>query len=414
LATLVLTLSFTMVLAEGHTVSGSEHHGLLVVTRQVFVDSLTQYIQWKNSKGFDVYVVTAEWIQDHVDGADIKVRIRNCIRQYYREEGVSYVMLIGDSVDVSGPFNDEPPPPTLSENWNLPAGYYSWDSLNGTQYTSLYYSDLSDKVEYNATEWNYAGDYAIYVGIVPVRTPSELQIYLTKTINYYTCANLTVVVSGDIPTPDSEFYYSRIQSLAGSNISTDISFFGTNSSSEEIHEKIFDREAVIYESGHGNLQLFMIGNVAVTNENASDFRFINPLMLTSSCVVQAYNMYPECLDEAFLKAPKGPAVILNGPPWGPIGLTDDLSDLERGFWIDLFARKTIGQALYDHCNGAWQNPIHLFGDPSLVIFSASLSRALGGEILSVNMLQLLAPYLVYAFVVIGAILSGAKFKRRML
>lgn len=48
------------------------------------------------------------------------------------------------------------------------------------------------------------------------------------------------------------------------------------------------------------------------------------------------------------------------------------------------------------------------------IIASGATTAVGGEIFSVNVLQFLAPYLVYAFVVVGAVLSGAKFKRRIL
>jgi hypothetical protein len=84
--------------------------------------------------------------------------------------------------------------------------------------------------------------------------------------------------------------------------------------------------------------------------------------------VQAYHL-GECLDEAYVKTLKGPAVMMTAPPAGggyPSGQV--LSELEAGFWKDLFAGKSIGKAFYTHCNGASMNPLHLFGDPSTVIF----------------------------------------------
>jgi hypothetical protein len=46
-------------------------------------------------------------------------------------------------------------------------------------------------------------------------------------------------------------------------------------------------------------------------------------------------------------------------------------------------------------------------------FSTGAARTVGGEILPANTLQLLAPLLAYAIVIFGAIVFGAKFKRRM-
>ena len=96
------------------------------------------------------------------------------------------------------------------------------------------------------------------------------------------------------------------------------------------------------------------------------------MFIADSCLVQTYHKGvgedSDCLDEAFLKAQKGPAVVLTSIPWGSSYHWEVMSDQKRGFWEDLFGGKSIGQALYDHCDGAWHNPIHLFGDPSLVVF----------------------------------------------
>ncbi|MFX1295273.1 MAG: C25 family cysteine peptidase [Promethearchaeota archaeon] len=339
--------------------------GFLIVTRPMFVDLLNDYIQWKYSKAFEVYVVTAEWIQNNVEGEDLRIQIRNCMRHYYYNANVNYVVLTGDSVDIEFDPNQEdwqePPPPTLSEPWNLPAGYYRWDCWDTPQFTTLYYSDLNDKIHYLDGEHHYDGDYKIYVGVMPVRTEEELQKTLTKIINYPLADKVTLVISQDLE-GSVEDEYPAIQDLAGSEIATELNVFGEDSSANEIYEKLFETEGVIYEHGHGNVGIFRIGNVIINKEDVSKFQFINPLFIASSCLVQAYHL-GESLDEAFLKAEKG-----------PLSITSAL--YEEGFyisfgaasWEDLFNKKTIGQAFYDHCNGRYKNPLALFGDPSLIIF----------------------------------------------
>jgi hypothetical protein len=361
------------------TVVASEDKGFLIITRELFVDSLDEYVQWKESLGYDVTVVTAEWIKENVEGDDLRFKIRNCIRNYYYSESVRYAMLVGDSVNLDFDSEaeewQEPPTPVLSESWNLPAGYYRWDCWNAPQFTSLFYSDLSDKLHYDESEWYYDGDFNIYVGIVPVRTPIELQTILLKTMlsPYYTYSNFTCVVSEDLYSPSVQDTLASISTIAGSNVWTDFFVCGEDNSSEEIHEKLFERRGVVMEEGHGNHGIFKIGETIISNEDAVNFQFINPLLITSSCLVQAYHMSDrgvdvDCLDEAFLKAEKGAAVIMTGSPWGAKSQGEVMSAQEIGFWEDLFGGKSIGQALYDHCDGAWQNPIFLFGDPSLVVF----------------------------------------------
>ena len=362
----VILFSSPILLSIGQfRVVASKGEGFLIVARELYVNSLDEYVQWKESLGFDVTVVTAEWILDNVEGEDLRFKIRNCLRNYYYTENVRYAMLVGDSVNLDFDSEaeewQEPPTPVLSESWNLPAGYYRWDCWNTPQFTSLFYSDLSDKLHYDESECHYDGDFNIYVGIVPVRTPSELQTILLKTIlsPYYTYTNFTYVVSEDLYGPGTEENIELIKTLAGSDVSVDCFVFGADSSSEEIHEKLFESKGVMMENGHGNHGIFRIGETIISNVDAANFQFINPLFIAKSCLVQAYHMSDrgedvDCLDEAFLKAEKGPAVVMTGPP--------------EGFWEDLFSGKSVGQALYDHCDGAWQNPIFLFGDPSLVVF----------------------------------------------
>lgn len=377
-AVLVLMLSLT-VFADWSPIYASESQGFLIVTREMFVDSLDEFVQWKTSRGFEVHVVTAEWIQDNVAGDDLRLKIRNCIRDYYYSQDVKFAMLVGDSVDVLAEFNETQPAPVLSEDWNLPAGYYWWDSLGGAQYTTLFYSDLLDKVNYTETEYYYTGDFGVYVGVVPVRTTGELRTVLAKTmlVPYYTYPNITYVNSEDLYNTVVQDKFDYVETLAGSNVSTDFSVYGTNSSSEEIGEKLFERKGTLFAHGHGTYgSWFTIGGTVITNGNASDFQFINPLFMVSSCLSYLYHLdisaifgspYLECIDEAFLKAQKGPGVVITGEPWGdkPSGVL--FSDQELGFWQDLLGGKTVGEAFVGHCGRAWQNPIFLFGDPSLVV-----------------------------------------------
>lgn len=374
---LVLTVSFAS-FSEVGTVYASENQGFLIVTRDMFIDSLDEFIQWKALRGFQVHVVTAEWIQDNVAGADLRIKIRNCIRDYYYTQGVKYAMLVGDSVDVSVEYDEIQPVPELSEDWNLPAGYYWWDSLGGAQYTTLYYSDLSDKVNYTESEYYYTGDFSVYVGVVPVRTVTELHTVLAKTMltPYYTYPNITYVNSEDLYNTITQDKFDYVDALAGSDISTEFNVYGTSASSEEIHDKLFERQGVVFELGHGTYgSWFTIGSTTITNANASDFQFINPLFVAESCLSYLYHInvssmfgspYSECIDEAFLKAQKGPAVIITEAPWGNTPPGELFSDQELGFWQDLLAGKTVGEAFIGHCEGAWQNPVDLFGDPSLV------------------------------------------------
>jgi hypothetical protein len=98
-----------------NVVYSSEPEGFLIVTREMFVDSLDDYVQWKTSMGFDVHIVTAESINDNVEGEDLRFKIRNCLRNYYYTENVKYAVLIGDSITIEFYLNHGICPPDTTD-----------------------------------------------------------------------------------------------------------------------------------------------------------------------------------------------------------------------------------------------------------------------------------------------------------
>jgi hypothetical protein len=353
--------------------------GFLIITRPLFVNSLSDYIQWKYEMGFDVYLITAEWIDYNigpfVGNVDIRMKIRNCIFTYwYKDKGLKFALLIGDSDDFTFDMSVAPPPaPSLSKPWNLPSGCYQSTTPYYYAYTSLYWSDMNLNTEYTKTsDIILKGNFRVAVGIIPVQTTEDLENVLYKTMNAPCTMQATFVYScdmyaGKIHSP----ILSELQALAApAGITISSLVFGFVPSSE-VYAALFEREGMILESGHGNISSFRIGSIDIVKADAQRFMNINPLFITSSCGVFLYNV-GECIDEAFLKTMKGPAVVITGAPWGDNKPPNKaLSVQEEGFWKDLFAGKSIGTAFYGNRNGTHFNPDYLFGDPSLVIFDKS-------------------------------------------
>ncbi len=269
----------------------------LIITRPLFVNTLQDYVQWKQARGFDVHLVTAEWANTHVAGADIRVKIRNVIRHYRDTNCLEYTLLVGDSVDTLTPPDAPPPPPSLSETWNLPAGYYHRPS--DYQFTTLYYSDATDKMDYSTNDPGWTGDYRVAVGVMPVRTSGDLANLLCKTTSASRTRRLSFVYSQDLYPANGAQRLAEFQSLAGSAASVTESVFGPGTPPADIYAALFAQPGAIVESGHGNLGVFVIGGTAIANADALRFQQINPLFVTESCYVQAYHL-GECLDEAYL------------------------------------------------------------------------------------------------------------------
>jgi len=363
----------------------------------MFVDALAGFIVWKVAKGFDVFVKTAEEIEAAYAGSELRYKIRGCIRGYHLRLGplsrrnTLYVLLVGDSVPVAYP---EPaggsPPATLSEAWNLPAGYYRWDFWDAsqqswriqTQYTTLFYADFSDKEHYVAGENCYAGDYRAYVGVMPVRTVAELEAVLRKTMECPAASGLTFVYSADYYDPTyAEVTRQQIESIAA-GLSTAHCLFDAASNPDSVYEALCGSPGIVYASAHGlmtpgsgsQLPGFRIGGVWVTRNDATKCEYVNPLYIINACWADAY-AYGEPIDESWLKARRGPASMISKVPIRyPVPPGGGLSQTELGFWRDLFQHKTLGAAFYNNCFGAYADPLHLFGDPTLVVVPALEGR----------------------------------------
>lgn len=80
---------------------GSQRDGeqmdILVITKQQFVPNFQQYVTYKRQRGFITEVVTTETIYSNYTGNDDQAKIRNCIKDYYENHGITYVILGGDA-----------------------------------------------------------------------------------------------------------------------------------------------------------------------------------------------------------------------------------------------------------------------------------------------------------------------------
>ena len=358
---------------DGDLLDGYFFHpkGFLVITRSMFLqsDEFKAYVRWKEARGFEVYTVPAGWIEQSFQGFDVRFKIRACIRKYSQSRWVGYALLIGDSNDVN-PILGE-----LTTPWNLPAGLYWFD--NKPVYTTLFYGDKTDKTTYSQTEQKYQGEYTIPVGLIPARNISDLDNVLRKTMRAIPATNMTLIYSNDFYNDYTQNIVAQISSLGSEDSYSKITsqcyvFENSIDTTGKVHlyAALFERKGVIFENGHGNVDHFRIGNTSIRRQDATKFKYINPLFISLSCLVQAYYL-GDSLAEAFLRCPTGPAVILaprfpeGGPPES---LQKPLLATAKNAWINIFSGKTIGQAVFDNAAGATPDEIHIFGDPSMVIF----------------------------------------------
>jgi len=105
------------------------------------VDTLVSYRQ---SQGYNVQVITKEYIDTNIPGADLSQKIRNYLRNNLAD--IEYILLVGSFSDLPWrqlvPFNNDPDSP--------------WNDINISPIPSdLYYAELTDP---DSLSWNSDGD----------------------------------------------------------------------------------------------------------------------------------------------------------------------------------------------------------------------------------------------------------------
>ncbi len=158
-------------------ISSRDTYDFVIIT----IDALTSYIQdlvdWEESKGRSVNVVTTSWIDSNYNGYDLAEKIRNFLREKYPSEewGIQDVCIIGHYDDV--------PMRRCAQN----VGY-------GQPETDYYYAELSLP---DSESWDADGDHLygedtdpidftaeVNVGRIPWSTTSTVSHICNKSVNY--------------------------------------------------------------------------------------------------------------------------------------------------------------------------------------------------------------------------------------
>ena len=158
------------------------NYDILVVTKQSFTGSaMNNYILHKNKWGYKVLVKTVEEIYAAYEGIDNAEKVRNCIIDAYENEGISYLMLFGDSHSNSSSSHNIIPYRKL----------YVYASSDYIEYipSDMYFACL-DGTWYDETDgtWGKPGyndlSHEIGVGRICADNEGEIENFVTKLIKY--------------------------------------------------------------------------------------------------------------------------------------------------------------------------------------------------------------------------------------
>jgi len=140
-------------------------YDFVIVTTDALLSSLNDFVDWKNSLGFSVNLVTIDWIESNYSGAELADKIRNFLVDKYLDWGIQYVLLVGDITDIPMKMT-YPDSSDHSGGGGTPTDYYyadltgNWDS-DGDGYYGEYGQDDVDfvpEVIVGRIPWSSSGD----------------------------------------------------------------------------------------------------------------------------------------------------------------------------------------------------------------------------------------------------------------
>lgn len=213
-----------------------ENPNYLIITRPIFVNTIQDFIKWKKENGYEVGVLTVEYINTIENQDNPAKNIREIIKEFSNNHDTDYFLLIGDT--ISG---DSVESANIKEmykmdySWNVPSGYYcrqdifygkwfpesNYDYSKCIEISDLYYADFDDEAweenedgyimrgiysnsyRYNGSEFikiehafsadkyseilgedSRSLDFETIVARIPIRNPNEFQNVFNKIKNY--------------------------------------------------------------------------------------------------------------------------------------------------------------------------------------------------------------------------------------
>lgn len=154
-------------------------YDILIITGAPFDTVLQRLAGWKQSRGLVAEIALTDSIYSNVTGYDHQEKIRNFIREQALSNGVSFIILGGDTAVVPA-----------RVTYAMASGYDSLAPGRDSLRADLYYSDLDGS-------WNADGDGIwgeiedsvdmypdVVVGRAPINTLADAQTFVRKVMEY--------------------------------------------------------------------------------------------------------------------------------------------------------------------------------------------------------------------------------------
>ena len=340
-----------------------EQGNMLVVTYDAFWDNMVPFVQWKNMKGVPTEMVK---VTDIGNANDIKTYITD----YYNTNGLTFVLLVGDAVQV----------PTLYAGYSASDPSYSYIVGND------HYSDL-------------------FVGRFSAENAQQVDIQVERTIEYERDPQIGAewykkgvgIASSQGPGDDNEMDYQHIRNirtlLLGFTYSLVDELYDGSQGGEDapgnptpsmVAASVNDGRSIINYCGHGSPTSWGTSGFSNTDVNTLTNDNMLPFITSVACNNGEFDSYT-CFGEAWMRATH------NGEPTGsianfmsaksqswdpPMEAQDEFINLLVGVYPDN-KKTTFGALCFNGCmsmndkygSAGWSetDAWTVFGDPSVQV-----------------------------------------------
>ncbi|MEF8874016.1 MAG: C25 family cysteine peptidase [Candidatus Thermoplasmatota archaeon] len=391
----------------------------LMVTTSSLESSFQTLIDQKEDRGISTAVELVSDIESSYTGDDTQEKIRNCIEDYYNNNGTVYVALAGDTTDESG--NDILPHRGLYADCSaaggcadeVPSDYY-YAGLDGT------WDDNGNGVY---GEWDDNPDWGmeVWVGRIPAQDTTEADTMINKILSwengnrteqhYSICQDDTGNI-GDMKRNkiDNTQYSDAVHDLLPSewSINTDFESNTGGNTVQMYHDGISGSSSggtppmFVNHGGHGSPTLYNIGGTYYTRDHVSSLsNDWYPIHASIACTAGtfdgrdndggSYTSDRDCLAEEFLKYQNGGyvATFMNtryglGTTDGGTGLSGAIDTrLYKGVFSNEYnnlghaaqwARMSYMQSQGEDEFARWSTQaMNLLGDPEMPVLEEELS-----------------------------------------
>lgn len=303
----------------------------LIVTADSLVKSFLPLKAWKIQRGIRTEIISTEAIYANYSGATNQLKIKACLKDYYDNKNLKWVLLGGDN--------------TIVPDQDCYIQYYSY--TDATAPTDLFYACFD-----NTFNWDYDGDGIVgettdnidpypevYISRAPIRTSEHIKAFIDKTLyyeklipssNYVNSMLLAGTQLGSTwngqsdAQQKSENMYSNYILPYNSSINrkrfydTATDFTGGadyNLTASNLVEQLNNGYHFVHLATHGNCTVWgMEVSPNFSSTNASSLTNCCPSIITTmACITNAFDYSTDpCLSEAFIRNPNGGAVTY----WG--------------------------------------------------------------------------------------------------